>query len=100
MKQKYYGTIKKGDGTEIPFEEVVILRMQDNAIVPALNGYYYSCMNLGASKEHLNGVEDLINRVMEWRANNRGKTKTPDTVPTDYLPEPGPRPGFSGKPVE
>lgn len=86
---KYSGIIYKGL-KQVPADEWIVFRAQDNALVDTLIFYLGKCIQLGIEDDHKQSILDLIGRVRTWRALYPEKCKTPDTEPEDlfnYWPE-------------
>jgi hypothetical protein len=59
-------------------EPVFALRAKDNAMLPTLYSYEEHAQRVGASREFLKEVHDIILAVHKWRANHIDECKVPD----------------------
>lgn len=59
-----------------PDEPVFVLRAQDRTSVTVLSIYRELCHLVGASVEHIDGVNDVIARFVNWQEIN--PVKVPD----------------------
>jgi hypothetical protein len=57
----------------------IILLAKDNACVATLDFYYKYCKELGVDELQLEGITQLIERVVMWRSDNQDKCKVADT---------------------
>jgi len=76
---KYEGMIiKSSDRTEVPEDEWILFRVTDKFLIDVLNYYNDICVNNNCSKEHLDNIRGLIDRVDEWQRRNHDRVKLPD----------------------
>jgi len=58
-------------------ENALILCAKDKAVIPALDAYLTACVALDCGMEHIESVQLLIQRVMDYQINV--ERKVPDT---------------------
>jgi hypothetical protein len=80
IDKKYIGEIRKNDGTLVPKSEWIVFRAKDLAIPAMLTEYLNECIRIGAKREHIKGVMELIIRVLEYQEKNPHECKIPDTL--------------------
>jgi len=79
LNWKYEGTIIKSENKNVvPEDEWVLFRVTDKYLWPTLNFYKEQCKAGNCSKEHLDDVQGLIDRVEEWQRRNSDRVKVPD----------------------
>lgn len=78
VDHKYHGVIYKSETDEEVNAPWILFLAKDNAVPDMLQFYYNRCEAIGASREHLEGIEGLIDRVDIWRQRNPDKCKVPD----------------------
>jgi hypothetical protein len=96
---KAHGTIVQNkDGREVPPDEWIALRPQDNAFLPTLEFYYQECARIGAERVQLEAIEFLIVRVVQleaieflivrvvqWRDEHPERCKVADVEPGEIV---------------
>ena len=76
---KVHGTlIKNKDGKEIPADEFIVFRPQDNAFRNILPAYRAELVRLNAGTRQIEAVDHLIEKILMWRLENPGRCKVPD----------------------
>lgn len=79
LNAKFHGDIYKvKDGTRVPDDEYIVFLAKDNAFALTLPHYRTYCIGLGCDEEHIALVDELIERVNEWRRANPHRLKNPD----------------------
>jgi hypothetical protein len=73
MDKKYLIAAVKMDGSHVPVEESILFRAKDRALLPTLKFYAEECERIGASEEHVEVIQDLIDRVFEFQKENGNK---------------------------
>lgn len=69
-KFKTSGDLTKLDGTPIPDDEPVILfRGNDKLLPKVLEHYKQLCTEAGSPANHLNLIDEKIDRVNNWQSN-------------------------------
>jgi hypothetical protein len=79
LDAKFEGVIVKiKDGSIVPSDEYVVFLAKDTAFANVIPKYREECETLGADAEQLAAVDRMIERLIEWRANNQHRLKVPD----------------------
>lgn len=79
LDAKFSGMIFKAKNGEVVGEdEYVVFLAKDSAFLPTLRFYLEECKRQGADGAQRHAVEQLIERVEEWRAANPTRCKVPD----------------------
>lgn len=77
--EKYAGEVwKVDDGESIPDGEWILFRVKDRALPATLFHYHQICLHLGASRDYLDGILALADRVEEWQLAHPDEVKVPD----------------------
>jgi hypothetical protein len=78
-KYKTSGDITKLDGTSLPEDEPLILfRGQDKLLPRLLEHYNQLCRDAGSPKAQLDLLQQRIDEIKKWQADNAQKLKVPD----------------------
>ena len=59
-------------------EPVLVLRAKDRASLSGLRKYLFQCKSMRCNKEHISGVNAILNDFKDWRNENPDKIKIPD----------------------
>jgi hypothetical protein len=87
MDKKFTGVIYKvKDGSIVPDDEWICFLVKDDAFAATLPTYLAKCIVLGADDVQIRLVEEMIDRVDEWRKNNPNRLKVPDADGEIILP--------------
>ena len=79
LNLKYEGTIiKSEDSSIVPEDEWVLFRASDKFLLKVLDFYEGQCQSSGCSKEHLDDIQGLKDRVDEWQRRYPTRVKIPD----------------------
>lgn len=79
---KFHGVIVKNkDQSIVPQDQWMVFLAKDNAFPATLAFYREECLRQGASREQVRAVEDLCERVGQWRREHPELCKTPDVNP-------------------
>ena len=79
LDRKFSGTIVRNkDQRNIPVDQWIVFLAKDDAVLPTLIFYREECEKLGAGREQIDGIADLITRVRNWRIANPDQCKIPD----------------------
>lgn len=91
LDAKFEGEIRKvKDSSVVPGDEYVVFLAKDTAFaLYALPAYLSACKELGADPEQIAAVRRMHQRVMDWRAANPERCKTPDAKGERLLDQPG-----------
>lgn len=82
LDAKFHGVIVKNkDGSIVPQDQWVVFLAKDDAFPATLRFYRSECEKLGACSAQLDAVDDMIDRLDTWRAENNNLCKTPDVHP-------------------
>ena len=87
MDKKFYGEIRKvKDDSIVPDDEYIVFLVKDNAFAIVLPMYRAQCGLLGADDDQLRMVDEMIERVYQWRLAHPDRCKTPDAAGERVLP--------------
>lgn len=76
---KFHGTIAKNkDQSIVPQDQWVVFLAKDNAFPATLDFYREECSRQGAGVDQLVAVDEMIERLKQWRNDNPHLCKTPD----------------------
>lgn len=79
---KFHGIIVKNkDGSIVPQDQWIVFLAKDNALPATLAFYAAECKRLGAADEQICAVNDMRERLDEWRRQNPHLCKVPDVAP-------------------
>ncbi len=79
---KFHGiVVKNKDQSIVPQDQWMVFLAKDNAVPTTLQFYYDECIRLGAAKDQLDAISEMIDRVSAWRRANPEKCKVPDVHP-------------------
>jgi hypothetical protein len=79
LDSKAYGVLfRTKDNTPIPPDEYIVFRVYDKALVSTLSHYLNECRALGADERHLEGVSQLLAKVLGWQNAHPDRMKVPD----------------------
>lgn len=79
LDAKCYGSIYKAKNNELLSEDqYVVFLAKDNAFAATLPYYLATCKKMGASPQQIKGIEELIERVEQWRQTHPEACKVPD----------------------
>lgn len=83
---KFHGIIAKNkDQSIVPQDQWVVFLAKDNAFPATLDFYRQECQRQRASQAQLSAVDDLVNRLRDWRDANPSKCKVPDVQPEEIV---------------
>lgn len=78
-KYQTSGDITKLDGTLVPIDEPLIMfRGKDKLLPELLQHYQQQCQQAGSPAGQVESLQELIDTITEWQANNQDKLKIPD----------------------
>ena len=83
---KFHGVVVKNkDQSVVPQDQWMVFLAKDNAVPATLRFYYEECARLGAAPAQLQAVEEMIQRVDRWRAENKHLWKVPDVQAKEII---------------
>lgn len=83
---KFHGIIAKNkDQSIVPQDQWIVLLAKDNAVPATLRFYRDECHRLGASKQQLRAVNQMIERLEAWRVDHPDLCKVADVEPGELV---------------
>jgi hypothetical protein len=71
--------VNQRTGHPIPVSEPrMLFRAKDACVVEMLERYWEACSTRGATKEHLQSIDDRIHEFRMWQRAHAGQVKIPD----------------------
>jgi hypothetical protein len=82
LDDKVHGILFRDKNNEvIPPDEFVVFRPQDNAFPATLQFYRCECIRLGCDAAQIKALDNLIERVQQWRMEHPERLKLADVEP-------------------